>query len=570
MTQKTHWLSLAAVVGLSAAILTGASPAWADDSPASSGPASPTTIVSPPTSSPTAASPTVSGPVPSTVSGPTSANPTSAPAASGPASPATSAAPASPTSSPPTTAPSGGTASPTASPSGSPTPDPLDPAVEPSLTYRAHIEDVGWAEAERFGPYAGTVGQSRRLEAFSVDLDPGSYEGSIRYQIHVENLGWLKGDDSWYENGQVAGTTGRSLRSEAVKIELTGDLSSTHQVYYRVHSATLGWLDWAHDGQIAGTTGFGLRAEAVEIRLLPAGAAAPGPTTRPQVVYRSAQVGYQVHGQDYGWSQTPVTDGAMAGTTGQSSRIEALRVTVAAPGLSGAVRYRGHVESIGWQPYVQAGAIAGTTGQSLRLEAVQIELTGQLAEQFDVYYRAHVEQAGWLGWTKNGGVAGSYGASKRLEALEVMLAPKSLPGPAESRAYRTIEDFPSVTSYHSGIYHPGNWVEVVLSQQLVILHNGSSDLAAFSVSTGLPSTPTRPGVFRVYSKNPSQTMNGPGYSLPNVRWNSFFDGGIALHGVYWHTNFGHPMSHGCVGMREADAKTVYDFAPIGTLVHVHD
>jgi lipoprotein-anchoring transpeptidase ErfK/SrfK len=65
-------------------------------------------------------------------------------------------------------------------------------------------------------------------------------------------------------------------------------------------------------------------------------------------------------------------------------------------------------------------------------------------------------------------------------------------------------------------------------------------------------------------------MSGPGYSVPNVKWNTYFDGGIAFHTAYWHNNFGQPMSHGCVNMREADAKTVYDFLPLGTLVHVHN
>ena len=62
-------------------------------------------------------------------------------------------------------------------------------------------------------------------------------------------------------------------------------------------------------------------------------------------------------------------------------------------------------------------------------------------------------------------------------------------------------------------------------------------------------------------------------------------GGYALHGAYWHNNFGQPMSHGCVNFRPAEAKKLFEWAdPIipegrtqvtatadnpGTLVVVH-
>ena len=57
------------------------------------------------------------------------------------------------------------------------------------------------------------------------------------------------------------------------------------------------------------------------------------------------------------------------------------------------------------------------------------------------------------------------------------------------------------------------------------------------------------------------------YYLPNVPWVMFFANdeiakmrGFSFHGTYWHDNFGHPMSHGCINMKIADAKTLYDWA----------
>jgi LysM repeat protein len=87
-------------------------------------------------------------------------------------------------------------------------------------------------------------------------------------------------------------------------------------------------------------------------------------------------------------------------------------------------------------------------------------------------------------------------------------------------------------------------------------------------SNGLPATPTVQGSFTVQSKVRSQTMSGPGYWLPNVEWVLYFYQGYALHGAYWHNNFGQPMSHGCVNLTNADARWFYEFAEIGTPVTV--
>ncbi|MBI5619492.1 L,D-transpeptidase, partial [Candidatus Gottesmanbacteria bacterium] len=53
---------------------------------------------------------------------------------------------------------------------------------------------------------------------------------------------------------------------------------------------------------------------------------------------------------------------------------------------------------------------------------------------------------------------------------------------------------------------------------------------------------------------------GPGYYLPDVPYVMYFYLGYAIHGTYWHNNFGHPMSHGCVNMRIEDAKTLFEWS----------
>jgi lipoprotein-anchoring transpeptidase ErfK/SrfK len=113
------------------------------------------------------------------------------------------------------------------------------------------------------------------------------------------------------------------------------------------------------------------------------------------------------------------------------------------------------------------------------------------------------------------------------------------------------------------------WIEIDLSRQRLIAHQGGQVILNTAVSTGLARTPTPLGRYRVRVKIRRQTMSGPGYRLPNVQWVMYFVGAYAIHGAYWHNNFGHPMSHGCVNMRNADARLLYKWAPRGTPVVVH-
>ncbi len=92
------------------------------------------------------------------------------------------------------------------------------------------------------------------------------------------------------------------------------------------------------------------------------------------------------------------------------------------------------------------------------------------------------------------------------------------------------------------------------------------------VSTGLPTWPTPQGTFYPWIKLRYDRMIGgvPGtesyYDLPNVPYVVYFANnqiseteGYAIHGTYWHNNFGNPMSHGCVNLRTEDAKDLYNW-----------
>ena len=115
----------------------------------------------------------------------------------------------------------------------------------------------------------------------------------------------------------------------------------------------------------------------------------------------------------------------------------------------------------------------------------------------------------------------------------------------------------------------GRWVDVDLTHQMVYAYEGSTIVNSFLVSTGTWQYPTVTGQYHVYVKYRYTDMSGPGYYLPNVPYTMYFYQGYALHGTYWHSNFGTPMSHGCVNLSIPDSGWLFNWASVGTLVNVH-
>lgn len=306
----------------------------------------------------------------------------------------------------------------------------IAPLATPSVEYRTHVQDFGWQATKADGETAGTSGVSKRLEAIEIKLaDNEPYTGSIEYRTHVQDIGW----QGYVKDGAMAGTSKQSKRLEAIQIRLTGDIAKYYHVYYRVHAQDYGWLDWACDDQVAGTYGLSKRLEAIEIKLVRDGDPAPGSTNKPYVF---KNVSYSTHVQDIGWQAAQV-NGDIAGTTGKSKRLEAIKINLENQQYKGDIIYTTHIQDIGWQDKTEAdwkknGALSGTSGQSKRLESIRIKLTGEMAEHYDVYYRVHAQEFGWMGWASNGQAAGTAGYSYRLEAIQIQLVPKGEAAPGST------------------------------------------------------------------------------------------------------------------------------------------
>ena len=147
-----------------------------------------------------------------------------------------------------------------------------------NIAYRTHVQSFGWQDWKYNGVMSGTSGKAKRLEGINIKLTNKPYSGSIVYTTHVQSIGWQGNENNvntWFRDGQMAGTSGRAKRLEAIRIALTGEMAEHYDVYYRVHAQTYGWLAWAKNGEAAGTAGLSKRLEGIQIVLVPKGGAAP-------------------------------------------------------------------------------------------------------------------------------------------------------------------------------------------------------------------------------------------------------------------------------------------------------
>jgi len=125
----------------------------------------------------------------------------------------------------------------------------------------------------------------------------------------------------------------------------------------------------------------------------------------------------------------------------------------------------------------------------------------------------------------------------------------------------------------TGLGPTERWIDVNLKSQTLVAYVGERPIYATLISSGKESkikdkdhsTPT--GEWRVREKHITTTMDGDGtaagdlpYSIEDVPYVMYFHRAYALHGAFWHNNFGMQMSHGCVNLAPLDAKYLFFFA----------
>jgi len=245
---------------------------------------------------------------------------------------------------------------------------------------------------------------------------------------------------------------------------------------------------------------------------------------------QTPSINYSTHVQTHGWLKT-VKDGALSGTTGESKRLEGIKISISNMKDLG-LKYSTHVQTYGWQNPVSDGKVSGTTGKHKRLEAIKIELTGKKAKDYDVYYRVHSQTFGWLDWAKNGQPAGTEGLAKRLEGIQIKLVKKG--GKAPGSTNKPFVTKPSVT-YSTHVQSHG-WMGTVKDGAMSGTKGESKRLEAIKI--GLQNSPYSGGItysshvqgkgwINNVSNNGSSGTTGQGKRLEAIKIN--LTGEVAKH-----------------------------------------
>lgn len=459
-------------------------------------------------------------------------------------------------------------------------PDGYDPKLasflQKMVVYSSHIQDIGnklgYSISLGDTITLGTTGQAKHLEGISIKLNGVS--GGISYKTHIQDIGW----QATKKNGVFAGTKGQAKQVEAAQIMLTGELAKGYDVFYRAHVSNIGWMAWTKNGSSVGTVSCAVPIEALQLKIVPKGDnVSPStkgicyldPSKLPSMTYESIS-----EGRDW----VSVGTSGVSGTTGEGLALTGISMkSNSGNPISGGISYLAHFANAGWTSWYANGE--RDTNSWNPVQALRIKLTGEMSKYFDVYYRSHVSGYGWMGWASNGASSGTTGLARNAEAYQVRIVVKGSAAPGSTaKSYSDRNGFLGmppdqramlnrIANYSSG------------TRYLIAVNRGTHKVGIFSGSsgnwslqyywscvTGAPSTPTITGTFR--------TTGGKRMSLSTdsrAKWCTQINGGYFFHTILAsESELGHSLSHGCLRMAYPSARWIYDNIQRGTTVTIYN
>lgn len=178
-------------------------------------------------------------------------------------------------------------------------------------------------------------------------------------------------------------------------------------------------MAWQKNNSVAGTVGESKRLEALEVKLVAKASDFSSQTNHSFLEMKHPGLSYQTYLQKDGWKPT-VLEGQLGGSIGLSKSIKAIKLNLGSTAL-GNIEYRTFLNGSGWQTVVNSGRESNVPNESQQVEAIQMRLTGLLSKTYSVMYRVHMQDYGWQDWTYNNDIAGSTNQGKRIEAIEIKL-----------------------------------------------------------------------------------------------------------------------------------------------------
>ena len=432
------------------------------------------------------------------------------------------------------------------------------------LVYTTHVQKKGWGNPVYGGKVSGFVGKGLRIEALSVGLVGAGMTGAVNYSVYVSGSGWTpyvkstlgtKNEKNLRTGGNYAGSVGQKQRIENIRMHLTGSVSKSYSVYYRVYVAGRGWTPWTSNNAVCETSGELI--ECVQAKLV----------KKAEITLTA---GAYVGGSGWCTPNIVYAGNNATGYTGiKGQQLQSVAVRLANGGLGGDITYAAYIRNSGWTADAGTEGVAGSPGQVMPIEAVRFKLTGNISNYFDVYYRAYVTAYGWTAWTTGGEAAGAIGVGQRVEAYQIYMKEKGTKAPSMTQAAcRYATDLSTV----SGSYR----IMVNKATNCVTIYKGGMPVKAMICSTGAD-TPV--GTFTVSGKWKWLAMVGNVYG----KYVTQFYGNFLFHSVPYtqiynahslqteeYNKLGTQCSHGCVRLCVEDAKWIYDNVPYYSSVTVID
>ena len=267
---------------------------------------------------------------------------------------------------------------------------------EPTISYSANSQYVGWLEQVTEPNTAGTTGRSLDLYQIKISLANAVKSAKLSAKVYS--------DGKWLTYDKITADTEIGNADKALQI-VNFNLSNQagYRLQYRVHSADIGWQPWVNQGEDAGISGKNIQA--IDFKLV----------RDNSVIITKPSIYYQAHISENGWLDY-VGDSEIAGDIEKSNALEAFKI-----GIDNISDYQLNIKTYdrvnGWVNYdnVKGDTIIGSTGKSLSLQAINATLNNN--DGYKLQYRTYLSNQGWSDWTNQGSVSGVTSGDNEIKAV---------------------------------------------------------------------------------------------------------------------------------------------------------